>query len=259
MSDLGSLAECLVDNDPAARVRARWLRGRALVLAAVFEALFLASMLIWPLISPAALPRNSLFTPIAPHYGGGKYNNPGESRGSEQPGPSKFVPNDSRPIWQPHEIPKIPTDGNAEQEEDFDCGLGGTAPSLPGAIDGGPSAPGIPGGTGDQIIVPEPPHAKSVHVRPKRISEGVMAAMLVNHVDPQYPPIARAAHISGVVHLHAIIGKDGTVRELQIVDGNPLLAQAAKAAVQNWRYRPTRLNGEPVEVETYITVNFVLN
>ena len=86
-----------------------------------------------------------------------------------------------------------------------------------------------------------------------------MAAMLVNHVDPQYPPIARAAHISGVVHLHAIIGKDGTVRELQIVDGNPLLAQAAKAAVQNWRYRPTRLNGEPVEVETYIAVNFVLN
>ena len=86
-----------------------------------------------------------------------------------------------------------------------------------------------------------------------------MAAMLVNHVDPQYPAIAKAAHISGVVHLHAIIGKDGTVREIEVVDGNPLLAQAAKAAVQNWRYRPTRLNGEPVEVETYVTVNFVLN
>jgi protein TonB len=59
--------------------------------------------------------------------------------------------------------------------------------------------------------------------------------------------------------LRAIIAKDGSVRELEVVDGNPLLAQAAKAAVQNRRYRPTRLNGEPMEVETYITMNFVLN
>jgi protein TonB len=91
------------------------------------------------------------------------------------------------------------------------------------------------------------------------MSEGVMAAMLVNRVEPQYPRMAIAAHISGTVHLRALIGKDGTVRELEVVDGNPLLAQAAKAAVQNWRYQPTRLNGEPVEVETYVTVNFVLN
>jgi protein TonB len=91
------------------------------------------------------------------------------------------------------------------------------------------------------------------------MSEGVMAAMLVNRVEPKYPAFAIAARISGTVHLRAIIGKDGTVRELEVVDGNPLLAQAAKVAVQNWRYQPTRLNGEPVEVETYVTVNFVLN
>ena len=86
-----------------------------------------------------------------------------------------------------------------------------------------------------------------------------MAAMLIHRVDPAYPAIARSAHISGMVHLHAIIGKDGTVRELEVIDGNVLLAQTAKAAVQTWRYRPTLLNGQPVEVETYITVNFVLN
>jgi protein TonB len=91
------------------------------------------------------------------------------------------------------------------------------------------------------------------------MSEGVMAALLIRRVDPAYPAIAKAAHIDGVVHLHAIIGKDGTVRELEVVDGNGLLAQAARAGVQNWRYQPTRLNGEPVEVETYITVNFLLN
>ena len=117
----------------------------------------------------------------------------------------------------------------------------------------------MPGGTGDRVIVPEPPRAEAPHVRPMRRSGEMMAAMLVNRVEPQYPAIAKAAHISGVVHLLAVIGKDGTVRELEVVDGNPLLARAALVAVQAWLYRPTRLNGEPVEVETYVTVNFILN
>ena len=86
-----------------------------------------------------------------------------------------------------------------------------------------------------------------------------MEAMLVHRVQPEYPAIARAAHISGRVQLRAIIGKDGAVRELQVISGNPLLVQAASAAVLQWRYRPTLLNGEPVEVETYITANFLLN
>jgi periplasmic protein TonB len=259
MNDLGSLSECLVDNDPAARVRARLLRSKALAFSATLEAMLLTSMFLWPLISPAALPQNSLYTPIAPYYGGGKYNNPGESRGSAHPGPTKFAPNESRPTWQPHEIPRTPTDGNAEQEDDFDCGLGEAGPNLPGITVGGPGALGIEGGTGDRVLVPEPPHAEPVHVRPTPRSGEVMAAMLVNRVEPKYPTIAIAAHISGTVHLRAIISKDGTVRELEVVDGNPLLAQAALVAVRNWRYQPTRLNGEPVEVETYVTVNFILN
>jgi protein TonB len=258
MSDLGSLSECLVDNDPAARVRARRLRSKALVLSIALEALILSALLLWPLISPAAFPQDSLYTPLAPYYGGGKYHNPGEARGSEHPGPTRFAPNDSRTIWQPREIPRTPTDGNAEQEEDFDCGLGEAGPNLPGATVG-TGVIEIPGATGDRVIVPEPPHAEPPHVQPMRRSGEVMTAMLVNRVEPKYPAFAIAARISGTVHLRAIIGKDGTVRELEVVDGNPLLAQAAKVAVQNWRYRPTRLNGEPVEVETYVTVNFVLN
>jgi protein TonB len=259
MSDLGSLSECLVDNDPAVRARALRLRSKALVLSIALEALILFALLLWPLISPAALPQDSLYTPLAPYYGGGKYHNPGESRGSEHSGPTKFAPNDSRPIWQPREVPRTPTDGNAEQEEDFDCGLGEAGPNLPGATVGGPGVLEIPGATGDRVIVPEPPRAEPPHVQPIRRSGEVMAAMLVNRVEPKYPVFAIAARISGTVHLRAIIGKDGTVRELEVVDGNPLLAQAAKVAVQNWRYQPTRLNGEPVEVETYVTVNFILN
>ena len=94
------------------------------------------------------------------------------------------------------------------------------------------------GSLGDRPFVPEPPRPESPAVKPRPMSEGVMAAKLVERIEPIYPAIARAAHISGIVHLHAIIGKDGSVRELETVDGNVLLAQAAKAAVQRWRSSP---------------------
>jgi TonB family protein len=86
-----------------------------------------------------------------------------------------------------------------------------------------------------------------------------MEAALIQKVQPQYPTVARLMHISGTVRLRAIIGKDGSVSQLEVLSGNPLLAQAAVAAVREWRYRPTRLNEEAVEIETYITVNFILD
>jgi protein TonB len=70
--------------------------------------------------------------------------------------------------------------------------------------------------------------------------------------------LARQARIQGTVVLHAIIDKEGRVSELQVVSGHPLLVQSALGAVQNWRYRPTMLNGEPVEVDTTINVTFTL-
>ena len=66
-------------------------------------------------------------------------------------------------------------------------------------------------------------------------------------------------HLSGTVRLRAVIAADGSIRHVDVISGNPLLAQSAVAAVYEWRYRPTRLNGEAVEVETLITVNFVLD
>jgi protein TonB len=86
----------------------------------------------------------------------------------------------------------------------------------------------------------------------------VMEAALLNKVQPQYPVAARLTHLAGTVRLHAIIGKDGRVRNVEVLSGNPILAQAALAAVREWRYRPTELNHEIVEVETEITVNFIL-
>jgi TonB family protein len=95
---------------------------------------------------------------------------------------------------------------------------------------------------------------------PKRIRVGgnVQAAHLANRVQPIYPPLARQTHVSGTVKLHAIIGKDGAVEQLQVISGHPLLVQAALDAVKQWRYQSTLLGGEPVEVDTEIDVIFSL-
>jgi protein TonB len=81
---------------------------------------------------------------------------------------------------------------------------------------------------------------------------------MIRQVQPVYPQIAKTAHVQGTVLLHAVISKDGSVQELQYVSGPPLLMKAAMDAVREWRYQPTLLNGEPVEVETTISVIFSL-
>jgi TonB family protein len=95
----------------------------------------------------------------------------------------------------------------------------------------------------------------------KRISVGglVQQAMLVRRVEPIYPPLARQIRHSGQVRLHALIAVDGTIASLEVMDGDPLLVRSALDAVGQWRYRPTLLNGSPVEVETVITVVYTLS
>ena len=123
---------------------------------------------------------------------------------------------------------------------------------------------GVPGGTGDVLggiagngpVMPPPPKPQA----PQRIRLGgqVEAAKLINKVPPQYPQVAQAAHVTGTVVLRAVISKSGDIEQLQLVSGPPLLAKAAMDAVTQWRYRPTVLNGQPVEVDTTIDVVFSL-
>jgi len=87
----------------------------------------------------------------------------------------------------------------------------------------------------------------------------VQAANLIRRVVPQYPPLAKQARVQGTVRFTAIIGKDGTIQNLQLISGHPLLVAAAEEAVKQWQYKPTLLNGEPVEVVTQIDVNFTLS
>jgi len=115
-----------------------------------------------------------------------------------------------------------------------------------------PAAPAPPGTAGTNA-------GADVPSQRLQVSASVQSAKLVNQVAPVYPPLARAARISGTVHLHAIIAKDGTVESLEVESGHPLLVQAALQAARQWRYEPTLLNGAPVEVDTYIDVLFALD
>ena len=153
----------------------------------------------------------------------------------------------------------IPKDVNIikEQEMPPDMGAVGVIGGVPGGVPGGQAGGvlgGIIGGMGSNL--PPPPKEG-----PKRIRVGgnVQTAKLINKVSPSYPPLAKQARIQGTVRLQAVIAKDGSVVELQILSGHPLLIAAAQDAVRQWRYQPTLLNGEPVEVVTTIDVIFTLN
>ena len=143
-----------------------------------------------------------------------------------------------------------------EEELPPDVGAIGVVGGVPGGIAGGSASGvlgGIIGGVGSNL--PPPPKAAPSRIR---VGGNVQAASIVRQVMPIYPPIAKTAHISGTVMLHAIIGKDGSVQDLTYMSGPPLLMKSALDAVKQWRYKPTLLNGEPVEVDTTISVIFTL-
>jgi protein TonB len=102
------------------------------------------------------------------------------------------------------------------------------------------------------------PTVKAAPSKPLSISSGVATGMLIQKTEPIYPNIARNARVSGTVELHAIIAKNGTIKNLQVVNGPVMLRQAAADAVRTWRYKPYKLNNEPTEVETTIKVVFTL-
>jgi len=132
------------------------------------------------------------------------------------------------------------------------------APIAAGGVLGGLDSGGLLGGLGSGPAVAAPPPPPPKQTQRIKLGGQVQAAKLVAQPQPQYPPLARQARIQGNVVLHAVIDKDGRVGELQVISGHPLLVQSALEAVKNWRYQPTQLNGDPVEVDTTITVTFVL-
>lgn len=147
-----------------------------------------------------------------------------------------------------------------EEEAPPDLSGGGVPGGVPGGIPGGQIG-GVIGG-----ILSSTPNVAAIPklvtpVAPKRIrvSQGITEGRIIQKNEPKYPVIALAAHVRGVVVLSAVISKTGEIQDLVLVSGHPMLVSAAIDAVKRWRYRPYLLNGEAVEVETTINVNFEIN
>ncbi len=139
-------------------------------------------------------------------------------------------------------------------------------PATGGVVGGVPG--GIPGGQVGGVLGSIISAGQNVSAVPKvtlapptrvRISQGVTKGLLIHRVEPSYPALARAARIQGDVVLSAVINTGGEIANLQLVSGHPMLVPEAIAAVRQWRYKPYLLNGQPVEVETTITVIFTLS
>ena len=228
--------------------------GLTVFISTVFQMLLLGVMVLIPLIYTEALPKAMLTTfLVAPP--------PPPPPPPPAAAPVQKVVRPMAKLMQsgklqaPTAIPKQVT-MLKEEEQPPDMGAVGVVGGVPGGIPGGQSG-GVLGGIIGGVVSSLPPPPKPVQ---SRIRQGgnVQQAKLVNMVRPVYPPLAKQARISGTVRLHAIIAKDGSVIQLEIVQGHPLLVQSALDAVRQWRYQPTLLNGEPVEVDTTVDVVFSL-
>jgi protein TonB len=113
-------------------------------------------------------------------------------------------------------------------------------------------------GVTDSLFGNTGPKVKAAVPKKVNISAGVAVGMLIQKTQPVYPPIAKAARVSGTVVLQATISKSGQIEGLHVISGPAMLQQAALDAVRSWRYKPYLLNNEPVEVETTVNVIFTL-
>jgi protein TonB len=178
----------------------------------------------------------------------------------------KVIPRqfDAGRLMAPKSVPKEIVTIKEEDLPPASSGVCGVVGGVPGGVAGGTPGGvlgGIIGSVPSAVLPPPPPPPVKVAEKLKRITIGgnVQQAKLVRQPKPVYPPLAKQARISGVVHLAAVISKDGTIQDLKVISGHPLLIPSALEAVKQWVYQPTLLNGEPVEVSTQIDVNFTLS
>jgi protein TonB len=240
----------LVDSGPTTKRTKKWW---TVIVSAIFQGILLGILILIPLIYTEALPKAMLTTfLVAPAP-------PPPPPPPAAPAPT-IVHHVVRIIQQGKMMAPsvIPKKVNIIKEEEMppDVSAVGVVGGVPGGMPGGQAGGvlgGIIGGLGG--APPPPPKAAPQRVR---VGGNVQQARMVRMIQPTYPAIAKQAHIQGTVVLHAIIAKDGTVQELQLMGGPPLLVKAAMDAVRQWRYQPTLLNGDPVEVDTTISVIFSL-
>ncbi len=221
------------------------------MFSVVLQAFLIGIMILVPLIYTEALPKQQLMTfLVAP------------PPPPPPPPPAaavqavKIVQTDIEDgqLRTPTKIPQKVAMIKEEEAPPPVSSMGGVMGGVPGGVPGGQMG-GVLGGILSSTSMAAPKLATPQRVR---VSQGVAEGQLVTKVTPPYPPMAKMARVQGSVVLQAVISKKGNIENLRVISGHPMLVQAALDAVKQWRYRPYLLNGEPVEVETQITVNFSL-
>jgi len=229
-------------------------RGATTLVSFVFQIMLVGILVLIPLLFTEALPKTQLMTFLV----------------APPPPPPPPPPPAAAPVRVVKQIQsdisngqlrtptKIPEKVQMIKEEEAPppvMASGGVVGGVPGGVPGGQMG-GVIGGIISSTPVAVPRVATPQRVR---VSQGVSQGLLIRKVQPTYPPLARQARIQGQVVLQAEISKQGTIENLQLISGHPMLAPSAIEAVKQWRYKPYFLNGEPVEVETQITVIFSLS
>jgi len=237
----GGFSGCLVEGDAETTARERKIKRRAVGISITLQTAGLAVLVIAPLFARPATLVERVATPIPPY---------GHTTRHE-------------------------TAARPEHPRNNVCVICPTAPIRPitaaTAHDNshitpiGPIIEGIPGSDGPANLIngsdtrrPPVPPDDTPRVKKPVLVGHIDPALLTHRVEPAFPALARQLHRSGRVELRAIIGTDGSVQSLQVVSGDPLFINSAREAVLQWRYKPTYLNGEPVEIDTYITVIYTL-
>ena len=240
--------DSLLESAGKLKTRRRWTT----ILSFVLQCALIGLMVLVPLIYTEALPRQQLMTFLV----------------APPPPPPPPPPPAAMPVkvvkviqtdivnGQLRTPTKIPEKVAMIKEEAAPPPMtsAGVIGGVPGGVPGG-SLGGVIGGIIGSTPVAVPKVAAPTRVR---VSAGVQQGNLISQIKPLYPAIAKAARIQGTVILQAEISKQGTIENLHVLSGHPMLVQSALDAVKQWRYKPYLLNGEPTPVETTITVNFNL-
>jgi protein TonB len=243
-NEFGSLQGCFVEGTPEQRARQRSIRRRALIISIATQAAILTAIILVPLFGKPERVALANVMPIPPYF----HTNTPERRPTTpqptQPPTRNLCATCYSPNYPPH---PATTDNTPPQDPIPGEPQGNGNPQVPWGIDigDGRRQPERPAD-----VRPQPPH--------RVVMTHLESAMLIRRVEPIYPALARQIHKEGQVELRAIIATDGTIQSLQVVSGDALFLNSAKDAVTQWRYRPTVLNGLPVEIETYITVIYTL-
>ena len=242
--NLGSLNSCLVEGDPAQITRNRRLRRRSLLLSVILQFAVLTALVLTPLLSKTEPLPLGIVMPMPPYHRPSSPTHP-----TPRPLPNTPTRGLSFCLTCPPILPPRTADTNNSpqniENSIFIGEVGDPQPECTGCIPLDNAHP--------QPAIPRPPTPRIVHVT------NIDPALLIHRVEPIYPTLPLQIRHEGTVELHAIIANDGSIRSLQVLEGDAFFYQSALDAVRQWRYKPTILNGLPVEVDTHITVIYKLN